>query len=112
MMNISITYNLYIKFLHYCHVYIYWRVVAMFVLIFNFICNVCFLVCTVYKRPCSVPPRVQDTVVVDIKCVACLNDRVVRLSRIARRLGFKGLELKPQPGRKISSNIVNFTLYM
>lgn len=36
------TYNLYIKFLHYCHVYIYWRVVVMFVLIFNFICNVCF----------------------------------------------------------------------
>lgn len=75
-------------------------------------CVSTILVCTVYKRPCSVPPRVQDTVVVDIKCVACLNDRVVRLSRIARRLGFKDLELKPQPGRKISSNIVNFTLYM
>lgn len=56
-------------------------------------------VCAVSQRPCSVLPRVQVTVVIDSKCMACLDDRVVSLSRIARKVGFVGWSSNPSRDR-------------
>lgn len=65
-------------------------------------CAMCFpttFVCAVSQRPCSVLPRVQVTVVIDSKCMACLDDRVVSLSRIARKVGFVGWSSNPSRDR-------------